>query len=113
MWNGFKAINATCRTGSGFAAVSNVNAAGGGSKYDNEESFLFAEVMKYAYLVHAEGKLRLFPVIFLFSQNIANAEFWYRCPMASSEGPKERLRVQHRSSPHARVAHLVYGIVGL
>jgi mannosyl-oligosaccharide alpha-1,2-mannosidase len=60
VWNGFKAINATCRTDSGFAAVSNVNAAGGGSKYDNEESFLFAEVMKYAYLVHAEGKLLAF-----------------------------------------------------
>ncbi|KAJ5551744.1 Glycoside hydrolase family 47 [Penicillium sp. DV-2018c] len=54
VWNGFKAINETCRTDSGFAAVSDVNAAGGGSKYDNEESFLFAEVMKYAYLVHAE-----------------------------------------------------------
>ncbi|KOS47904.1 hypothetical protein ACN38_g1160 [Penicillium nordicum] len=54
VWNSFKAINATCRTGSGFAAVSNVNTADGGSKFDNEESFLFAEVMKYAYLVHAE-----------------------------------------------------------
>ncbi|KAJ5162557.1 Glycoside hydrolase family 47 [Penicillium coprophilum] len=54
VWNGFKAINSTCRTGSGFAAVSDVNTAGGGSKYDNEESFLFAEVLKYAYLVHAE-----------------------------------------------------------
>lgn len=66
MWNSFKAINATCRTDSGFAAVSNVNTAGGGSKYDNEESFLFAEVLKYAYLVHAEGKLLVFPVTLLF-----------------------------------------------
>ncbi|KAJ6098379.1 hypothetical protein N7499_002753 [Penicillium canescens] len=53
-WNAFKAINATCRTDSGFAAVSSVNTSGGGSKYDNQESFLYAEVMKYAYLVHAE-----------------------------------------------------------
>lgn len=37
--------------------MSDVNKIGGGSHYDNEESFLFAEVMKYAYLVHAEGKL--------------------------------------------------------
>lgn len=95
MWNSFKAINATCRTDSGFAAVSNVNTAGGGSKYDNEESFLFAEVMKYAYLVHAEGKLLAFPPIIFIHQNIANTEFCYRCPMASSEGRKECVRVQH------------------
>jgi mannosyl-oligosaccharide alpha-1,2-mannosidase len=56
VWNGFQAINATCRTGSGFDAMSNVNAVGGGSHYDNEESFLFAEVMKYAYLTFSEGK---------------------------------------------------------
>ncbi|KAJ5167225.1 Mannosyl-oligosaccharide alpha-1-2-mannosidase [Penicillium canariense] len=53
-WNAFVAINATCRTDSGFAGVSNVNAKNGGSKYDNQESFLFAEVMKYSYLIHAE-----------------------------------------------------------
>lgn len=45
-----------------------MNTAGGGSKYDNEESFLFAEVMKYAYLIHAEGKFPAFPIIFLFSK---------------------------------------------
>lgn len=56
MWNAFVAINATCRTDSGFAAVSNVNTKNGGSNYDNQESFLFAEVMKYSYLAHAEGK---------------------------------------------------------
>lgn len=49
------AINATCRTDSGFAAVSNVNAQNGGFKYDNQESFFFAEVMKYSYLAHSEG----------------------------------------------------------
>ncbi|KAJ5725368.1 Mannosyl-oligosaccharide alpha-1-2-mannosidase [Penicillium malachiteum] len=54
VWNAFVAINATCRTDSGFAAVSNVNTAGGGTKDDNQESFLFAEVMKYSYLTHAE-----------------------------------------------------------
>lgn len=55
MWNAFVAINATARTDSGFAALTNVNAIGGGSKVDNQESFLFAEVMKYSYLTHAEG----------------------------------------------------------
>ncbi|KAJ5901755.1 CAZyme family GH47 [Penicillium taxi] len=54
VWNAFVAINATCRTDSGFAAVTNVNAKYGGSKDNNQESFLFAEVLKYSYLTHAE-----------------------------------------------------------
>lgn len=55
-WDAFVAINATTRTDSGFAGISNVNKPGGGSKYDNQESFLFAEVLKYCYLIHAPGK---------------------------------------------------------
>lgn len=53
-WEGFVNINATSRQGSGFTAVTNVNAPNGGTADDNQESFLFAEVMKYAYLIHAE-----------------------------------------------------------
>ncbi|TKA28340.1 Mannosyl-oligosaccharide alpha-1,2-mannosidase 1B [Salinomyces thailandicus] len=53
-WNGFVAINATCRTGSGFAEISDVNAANGGSFMDFQDSFFFAEVTKYSYLIHAE-----------------------------------------------------------
>lgn len=54
VWNAFVAINSTCRTDSGFSAVSDVNKANGGSKSDNQESFLFAEVLKYSYLAHSE-----------------------------------------------------------
>lgn len=50
VWDAFVAINATCRTDSGFAGIKNVNTANGGSKMDNQESFIFAEVLKYAYL---------------------------------------------------------------
>lgn len=50
VWDAFVAINATCRTDSGFAGINNVNTANGGSKMDNQESFIFAEVLKYAYL---------------------------------------------------------------
>ncbi|KAJ5450467.1 Mannosyl-oligosaccharide alpha-1-2-mannosidase [Penicillium daleae] len=53
-WNAFVAINATARTDSGFAALTDVNAPNGGSQSDNQESFLFAEVMKYSYLIHAD-----------------------------------------------------------
>jgi len=52
-WNAFQAINATCRVGSGFSEVSDVNAAHGGSFLDFQDSFLFAEVLKYSYLIHA------------------------------------------------------------
>ena len=78
-WNAFKAINATCRTDSGFAAVSSVNTSGGGSKYDNQESFLYAEVMKYAYLVHAEGE-------YLSCYHSYSQVNHFRFSLASSEG---------------------------
>lgn len=50
-WDAFTAINATCRVGSGFSSVTNINVEGGGSKSDMQESFLFAEVMKYSYMI--------------------------------------------------------------
>ncbi|PIG83245.1 mannosyl-oligosaccharide alpha-1 [Aspergillus arachidicola] len=53
VWNAFVNINKYCRTGSGFAGLTNVNAANGGGRYDNQESFLFAEVLKYVYLTFA------------------------------------------------------------
>ncbi|KJX95575.1 mannosyl-oligosaccharide alpha-1,2-mannosidase like protein [Zymoseptoria brevis] len=52
-WNAFLAINATCRQGSGFTAVEDVNARGGGNASNFQESFWFAEVLKYSYLIHA------------------------------------------------------------
>lgn len=52
-WDAFVAINSTCRVGSGFSEISDVNAANGGSFDNAQESFLFAEVMKYLYLIHA------------------------------------------------------------
>ncbi|GAB7348878.1 hypothetical protein MBLNU459_g7579t1 [Dothideomycetes sp. NU459] len=51
-WNAFVAINATCRVGSGFSEVSDVDAEGGGTKLNFQDSFLFAEVMKYSFLIH-------------------------------------------------------------
>lgn len=52
-WDAFVAINATCRTGSGFSSVNDVNTVGGGGFLDDQESFLFAEVMKYAFLIQS------------------------------------------------------------
>ncbi|EGO53971.1 mannosyl-oligosaccharide alpha-1,2-mannosidase precursor [Neurospora tetrasperma FGSC 2508] len=50
-WAAFKAINATTRAGSGYSSVANVNKVGGGSKTDFQESFWFAEVLKYCWLI--------------------------------------------------------------
>lgn len=50
------AINGTCWTPSGYAGLNNVNAPNGGGFIDNQESFFFAEVLKYAFLIHAPGK---------------------------------------------------------
>ncbi|PGH28142.1 hypothetical protein AJ80_00032 [Polytolypa hystricis UAMH7299] len=51
-WDAFVALNETTRTGSGFTAIRDVNAPGGGGSSDYQESFLFAEVMKYSYMIH-------------------------------------------------------------
>ncbi|KAI9733112.1 MAG: maturation of Asn-linked oligosaccharides protein [Cirrosporium novae-zelandiae] len=53
-WEAFVAINTTTRTSTGFTEIGNVNVVGGGEKEDLQESFLFAEVMKYAFLIHAD-----------------------------------------------------------
>ncbi|KAL3472021.1 mannosyl-oligosaccharide alpha-1,2-mannosidase 1B [Aspergillus californicus] len=53
VWNAFTSINKYCRTPSGFAGLGDVNAENGGDRNDNQESFLFAEVLKYTYLTFA------------------------------------------------------------
>lgn len=52
-WNGFVAINATTRVGSGYSSITDVNAPNGGNFTNFQESFLFAEVLKYSYLIHS------------------------------------------------------------
>lgn len=56
VWNAFVSINKYCRTDSGFAGLKNVNAENGGGKDDNQESFIFAEVLKYVYLAHSDDE---------------------------------------------------------
>ena len=46
-WNAFVAINATTQVGSGYSSITDVNAPGGGNFTNFQESFLFAEVLKY------------------------------------------------------------------
>ncbi|KAK3381543.1 glycoside hydrolase [Podospora didyma] len=53
-WQAFKAVNATCRVGSGYSSIDNVNKPEGGGFTNFQESFWFAEVLKYSYLIFAE-----------------------------------------------------------
>ena len=48
------AINKVCKPDTGFSAISNVTATDGGQKLDKQESFVFAEMLKYMWLIHVE-----------------------------------------------------------
>lgn len=55
-WDGFQRIVAATKAKSGFSSITDVNSKNplGGQKTDNQESFLFAEVLKYAYLIFSQ-----------------------------------------------------------
>lgn len=53
-WDAFVAINATTRVGSGYSTIRNVDVEGGGGFEDMMESFWFAEVLKYSYLIQVD-----------------------------------------------------------
>jgi mannosyl-oligosaccharide alpha-1,2-mannosidase len=52
-WDAFVAINATTHVGSGYSSIKDVNVEGGGGFDDFQESFWFAEVLKYSYLIQS------------------------------------------------------------
>ncbi|KAH6633514.1 glycoside hydrolase [Boeremia exigua] len=54
-WDAFVAINGTARAGSAWSSVRDVDQVGGGGATDTMESFWFAEVLKYCYLIFADG----------------------------------------------------------
>ena len=53
-WDLFSHIANKTRTQFGFSGVKNVDQADGGEKDNNQESFFFAETLKYAYMIHAD-----------------------------------------------------------
>lgn len=53
-WDAFVAINATARWGSAYSSIRNVDAVYGGGPINMMESFWFAEVLKYSYLVQVD-----------------------------------------------------------
>jgi mannosyl-oligosaccharide alpha-1,2-mannosidase len=55
-WDAFVAINSTTHVGSGYSSVNDVNVAGGSGFTDFQESFWFAEVLKYSYLIQSDGE---------------------------------------------------------
>ena len=55
-WEAFVAINATTRAGSAYSSIKDVGVEGGGGFGDMMESFWFAEVLKYSYLIQTDGE---------------------------------------------------------
>ncbi|KAL7268386.1 hypothetical protein RUND412_008993 [Rhizina undulata] len=54
-WEAFQGINAACRTASGYSSISEVNVVGGGQQTNSQESFWFAEVLKYLYIIFEDS----------------------------------------------------------
>jgi mannosyl-oligosaccharide alpha-1,2-mannosidase len=65
-WEAYLAINKTTRVGSGYSSINNVNKPDGGGFTNFQESFFFAETLKYAYLIHADVSLLFFLSLLLF-----------------------------------------------
>ncbi|KAJ4293782.1 Mannosyl-oligosaccharide alpha-1,2-mannosidase 1B [Collariella sp. IMI 366227] len=53
-WEAFEAVVEVCRVGSGYSSIRDVNRRDGGGFHDFQESFWFAEVLKYSFLIFAE-----------------------------------------------------------
>lgn len=53
-WNVFEALERVCKTPTGYSAITDVNDPEGGSKLDQQESFVFAELLKYLWLLHVD-----------------------------------------------------------
>lgn len=91
-------MNATTRTDSGFTAIDDVNAPGGGEKSDNQESFLFAELMKYAYITHNPGEYSITLVAV-----VVKAAFLTRMSFAGGEwqvSPRGRNKWVYNTEAH-------------
>jgi mannosyl-oligosaccharide alpha-1,2-mannosidase len=58
-WDMFLAIKKVCKTDTGFSAISNVSATDGGQKLDKQESFVFAEMLKYMWLINVEVSFQI------------------------------------------------------
>lgn len=56
-WEATSAILNVTRTGSGYGAIKSVHQANGGGFIDSQMSFFFAEVLKYAFLIHSPVSL--------------------------------------------------------
>ncbi|KAK3676043.1 hypothetical protein LTR78_004235 [Recurvomyces mirabilis] len=67
-WQVFQAINETARNPIAFATVNNVNMPFGGSMSNNLDSFFFAEVLKYLYLLFSD------PSVIDLSEWVINTE---------------------------------------
>lgn len=73
-WEAYLAINKTCRVGSGYSSINDVNKVDGGGFQNFQESFWFAEVLKYSYLIHAEVSFACLPFTNFFKSRVFGRE---------------------------------------
>ena len=103
-WQTFLAINRTTHVGSGYSDINNVNVEGGGGFANVQESFFFAEVLKYAYLIHADDGP--YQVQYQGQQQfVFNTEAQYVSPflfLTSCTGTLTDFRVVHSRSKERR-----------
>lgn len=101
-WAAFESINRYCRTDSGFSSLTDVNADEGGSKGDVQESFVFAEVMKYVYLTHLEVKFHKWRV----ACHVEVANIYIRMPHIMSK-TAEGARRTHGSTIQKHIRYVL------
>lgn len=99
-WDAFVSMNKTCRAEKGFTSISDVNAPGGGQSMNEQESFLFAEVMKYSYMIQRPVCMTLagFRGLPMFLQ--MDADFLIVSSVGFWPPRQEPVRLQYRSSPY-------------
>jgi hypothetical protein len=95
-WDAFLSIKQVCDTGNGYAGIRNVNDLSTGS-YDETQSFLFAELLKYLYLIFDD------PEKFSLDDYVFNTEAH---PQKRRKGPHSLKfgRIQGTNHPYRRIA---------
>jgi hypothetical protein len=102
-WDAFLSIKQACDTGNGWAGLKNVNDLSTGS-YDETQSFLFAELLKYLYLIFDD------PERYSLDDYVFNTEAH---PQKRRKGPKSVKfdRIQGTNHPYTRIASTMDKIV--
>lgn len=93
-WEAFLSIKKACDTGNGWVGIRNVNDPSSGS-YDETQTFLFAELLKYLYLIFDD------PERFSLDDYVFNTEAH---PIQKRASGKDFGKIQGTNHPYNRIA---------